>query len=93
MLKRAAKSDIQMEEHANYVSISDELDSELRGCLLREKSKRSEIITDTSAKTFIRMRGAHKNQVLSGSRKQDIIARRTNVDPTLQKMYYETVFK
>ncbi len=93
MLKRAAKSDVQMEEYANFVSLSDELDFELRECLKKVKSKQNGAISDTAANTFFKMRNANRNSLLSGSRKQDAVNRRKNVDATLQKMYYDYKFE
>ncbi|KAL6071496.1 Ras GTPase [Balamuthia mandrillaris] len=93
LLKRGAKSDIQMEEYANYISTSDELDRELRECILRLKSyTKGGAMGDTTARTLIKMKGAHKNMLLSGRRKTDVVGKRQNTDSTLAEMYYSFKF-
>jgi len=95
MLKRAAKTDTQMEEYSNFVTISDSLDSELAACLRNSKRSQSSSkvnLSDTSAKTFLKMKTANRNLFLSGERKRAVVERRQNCDKALKEMYYNTKF-
>jgi len=105
LIKRASKTDAQMEEHANFIAIADQLDYELRLCLQRagssscsssrkgkEKDDALEGLGDTTAKTLFKMRTASKTEFLSGGRKKAVIDSRLNNDATLRDMYYATKF-
>ena len=85
-----------MEEYSNYLSVSDELDRELRECLRRLKKdpakSNKDVMTDTTAKTLFKMRNINRGLFLSGQRKDELINKRKNVDQTLQQMYYATKF-
>jgi len=69
MMKRGAQSDTQMEEYYNYISVSAELDEELKRV---ETSKSS----DTTAKILYRMKGASKTAFLAGAKKKEAVVKR-----------------
>ncbi|ELR11576.1 Ras subfamily protein [Acanthamoeba castellanii str. Neff] len=97
LMKRAAHTDTQMEEHANFLGLTDQLDYELRQCLRRGKAKAREEdalegLGDTTAKTLFKMRTSSKKEFLSGRRKKAVIDARRNDDATLRDMYYAKKF-
>jgi len=70
MMKRCAKTDTQMEEYYNYISVSTELDNELKNVENTSKA------TDTTAKILYRMKGASKTAFLAGNKKKDAVVKR-----------------
>eukprot|EP01027_Heterolobosea_sp_BB2_P022425 GEZU01033021.1.p1 GENE.GEZU01033021.1~~GEZU01033021.1.p1 ORF type:complete len:968 (+),score=243.56 GEZU01033021.1:73-2976(+) len=73
MLQRAAKSDIQLEEYANFISMSEDLDTELSN--LQQRGGRP---NDRSAKIFHKMKTETKASFLSGVKKEELVKRRKN---------------
>jgi hypothetical protein len=84
-LKRAAKSsNVQSEEFSNFMTQTNILESQLR----MQSNKKGK--DDATAKVLYKMKGANKNEFLSGTRKK--IQKRTNCDDGLAAMYYDYKF-
>jgi len=80
LIQRAANSGTQKEEYFNFVSQSNELDSQLK----EVKDKKGN--EDATAKVLYKMKGANKNAFLSGERK--VVDKRLNANEDLTNMYY-----
>lgn len=71
LLQRNAKSDIQMEEYSNFISMSEDLDT----ALLNLQNKKG-YMDDMTAKTLQRMKTVTLVPFLAGSKKRDIVTKR-----------------
>lgn len=80
-------TDVQQEEYANFLAMSDELDDELMKCL--EQRKKHKPMDDSSAKTLFQMKNANMNRFLAGSKK--LVAKRKG-DAALNDQYYKIMF-
>jgi len=82
LLSKVSKSsNVQSEEYSNFVSQSKALESQLK---MAQNKKGKD---DATAKVLYQMKGAKKNEFLSGARKK--IQNRTNCDDGLTEMYYD----
>lgn len=69
--QRIAKTDVQMEEYANFITMSEDLDT----TLMNLQSKKG-VLDDNTVKTLQRMKTVNLILFLAGSKKNDIIAKR-----------------
>jgi hypothetical protein len=71
LLGSIAKSDIELEEYANFVSTCEDLET-----ILQNLEQRGGKVDDKSAKVLHTMKTSSRAVFLSGSRKKDLVAKR-----------------
>lgn len=71
LLQRSAKTDVQMEEYSNFISLSEDLDTALLN-LINKKG----LMDDVTVKTLQRMKTMALVSLLAGSKKKKAVSKR-----------------